>query len=603
MAKSGKATSVFSLGNGLLSAMSLFAWLFCLLSVTSAGAPTTFGDITVTLEHEPRTASFHGYFEAWVRIDNKSDHAAHRVQLSIKMPIHEEPDTRAAARTITVEHGESVRVPITLPFPQPDYFGNTGIGVVMDGYEMKALAFSQSYGGPSGTPIPLGLPLILCSESIDIPPWASRIVYPGLPTFDQHSQPVAAWTPNWLGYSRYDGIVLTAEDLLAMPADVREAIGRYVECGGSLLVLGEEAKLPGYWKPQRIGNTDLWGCPAGFGECFVCDQKILSVWESDSWKIVLDSWTRTVQPWAYFRYGGDANQKFPVVDDIGTPPNGFFVLMAIFTITIGPFNFYFLTRRRKLWLFLTVPMISLATCLIIIGYVLFSEGRSGRSREEGFTILDENTLRASTIGCIAIYTQFLPGDGLHFSTQTEIAFQNGYYCDPGNATSFNRYESHRLAGSLDWTHDQNLISGWVWPRIPAHFILRKSETRGERITFTQGEDGRPEAMNGLGADIVELWYADEKGTIFHAVNVPAGARAALDEARLPPVDKIWTLREIYGTDPMRIVDEMKRIGRAILTPKTYLAVMNAAPFLDDEIVKGTTRKARSVVLGIIKEGD
>lgn len=110
-------------------------------------------------------------------------------------------------------------------------------------------------------------------------------------------------------------------------------------------------------------------------------------------------------------------------------------------------------------------------------------------------------------------------------------------------------------------------------------------------------------MNGLGADITELWYADEKGTIFHAVNVPAGAWAVLDEARLPPVDKIWTLREIYGTDPMRIVDEMKRIGRAVLTPKTYLAVLDAAPFLDDEIVKGTTRKARSVVLGIIKEGD
>jgi hypothetical protein len=41
---------------------------------------------------------------------------------------------------------------------------------------------------------------------------------------------------------------LPVEDLRTMPADVKSAVGQYVECGGALFVLGKDPSLPGPWK-------------------------------------------------------------------------------------------------------------------------------------------------------------------------------------------------------------------------------------------------------------------------------------------------------------------------------------------------------------------
>lgn len=623
-------------------AVCLLAWLALLLSASPADADN-FGDITVTLEDEPQGISVHGYFEVWLRVENKAEHAAHQVQLSIKMPAFSyKPEKHTAFRNLTIEAGKSVRVPLSLPYPQPSmgyYSTADGIAVVIDSNEPKTVKFTQqsSYRTSAMSTPFNGMPLVLCSQATEnladllkvtrsdlfdgrtamrLAPVPGSKTGPepplkiGLTAFAKTTLPVAAWSPDWLGYSRYDGIILAADELLAMPAEVREAIGQYVECGGTLLVLGPGAQLPGKWKPQRFGKTPLWGCPVGFGQVFVCDEKNLSQWQEEPLVRVISSWTRSLEPWMKTKSTQDANQKFPVIEETGVPVMGLLALMTIFTVIIGPLNFYFLTRRRrKLWLFWTVPLISLTTCLIVIGYVFLSEGWSGRSRVEGFTILDETNRRASTIGCFGIYTAFTPSEGLHFSTQTEIVFRDSVDPDPYGYSSYrshSRFEATNNTGSLDWTRDQNLISGWVSPRIPAHFVVRKSETRRERITFGRSADGRPEAVNGLGADLTELWYSDEKGTLFHAAEISAGARATLNPGTAPTLPlsgRIPTLREVYLTDPLIMAEEMKKFGPLILTPKSYLAVMESAPFLGDEVLKGTRQKAQSVVFGILKEGN
>src|SRR5262249_23112452 len=47
-------------------------------------------------------------------------------------------------------------------------------------------------------------------------------------------QPLTEWSANWLGYSRYNGVVVTGDDLRAAPAEGQDAVWRYVECGGGL---------------------------------------------------------------------------------------------------------------------------------------------------------------------------------------------------------------------------------------------------------------------------------------------------------------------------------------------------------------------------------
>ena len=118
----------------------------------------------------------------------------------------------------------------------------------------------------------------------------------------------------------------------------------------------------------------------------------------------------------------------------------------------------------------------------------------------------------------------MPRGGLRFGPDTEVAFQNG--------DDYSGYGPRRSSSALtiDWTHEQNLSSGWLSPRVPAHFVVRKGEQRRERVTFTRGADGRVEAVNGLGADLTELWYADEAGAVFRAtqpISILAAPRSRL----------------------------------------------------------------------------
>ena len=162
----------------------------------------------------------------------------------------------------------------------------------------------------------------------------------------------------------------------------------------------------------------------------------------------------------------------------------------------------------------TTPAISLITCLAVFAYATFAEGWNRHARTEGLTLLDERSRRATTIGWTAFYSALTPSDGLHFGYESEL-------------TPLAQSMTTNNARTVDWTHDQHLANGWVIARVPAHFMIRKSETRRERVTVRKGTDTALRIVNGLGADINQLWLADRDGTIYSATNIPAGVEAAL----------------------------------------------------------------------------
>jgi hypothetical protein len=611
--------------------------VLALLLPTSTAPAASYGEVEVIVESEPKGSASHGYAEVWVRVTNRSERAPHTVRLTFpKSSFWAGTDyLRAVTRTVTVEPGKVARV--TIAYPERIVISGSGLGVAIDGREQdEAIAMGSSsrsfygsrssvmtFGGPGSGSV-RALVLYSLSAGGGFTDWATesltriRFGAVGEPPpelrgrsllaaldaeYVRADQPPAAWSPNWLGYSRYDGVVVTADDLRSMPAEVRAALGQYVECGGSLLVLGADAPLPGRWKPQPVGQLPLSVHAAGFGQCLVIDRRDMANWPHAIMWVIGDSWARTLEGGHRDHTPGEAHRLFPVIDDVGVPVKGLLALMFVFAIVIGPLNLFVLARRkRKLWQFWTVPLISLVTCLGVFAYMALTEGWQGRARTEGFTILDENTRRATTIGWTGYYTPLLSGGGLHFSTGTEVAYLNGDERGP-----YYGYVPRRRGGTsaltIDWTGDQHLASGWLTPRVPAHFAVRKGETRRERVTIARGADGRPEATNALGADLTELWYADEKGTLYRALNIPAGGRATLEPATAPgPAVGSRSLRDVYSGEWANVVARMKTEGPALLTPRTYLAVMDAAPFLDDALPRASVRKVRSVVLGILREG-
>jgi hypothetical protein len=423
---------------------------------------------------------------------------------------------------------------------------------------------------------------------------------PGLPPNSYqpvNAEPVETWSNNWLAYSRYDGVLVTADELKTMPARVRTALWQYVETGGSLFVIGK-ADLSGLSsvteiKPDDAGWTRVY---AGFGQCRISPDSDYGKWDTEHYGQISKDWSGIASAWMGGQRGTiEANLEFPVVEDLGIPVKGLFVLMFLFTLGIGPVNVFLLSRlKRRIWLLWTTPVISLATCLAVFGFMLISEGWEGQLRTETLTLLDETTHRATTIGWTGVYSPLTPSDGLHFSYETEMIPQRFFEGDRGTARSC----------AVDWSQDQHLTAGWVEARVPAHFKVRKSEMRRERVALHREADGRWSMVNGLGTAIQHFWYADEGGQMYKAENIAAGAKALLtptEKETLPPTMNPWYLPSIGGWMPR--MRDVATTPQRYLRPGNYLAEVDDSPFLEDSLRHARKRKVHALIVGFRQQGE
>lgn len=608
----------------------------------------TYGDVDVTIESLPRGYPSHGYNVYQFTVVNRSPGQAHEVRLELPKTLHmaHEDHIRSLTRTVTVEPGAAVHLDLLQPVRMTLY--GEGVSVFVDGREQEdplRLNFSshgvgpRSYGHYGGSPTGMVVPVVLVSPTCRAflrraeevagglaGPMGSSGVHRGpapalgtvkrgpggmpgsmpggmpggmppggmpAPTmnveFAKADAEVSAWSSNWLSYSRYDGIVVSGEDILA-PSAVRTALWQYAECGGTLLILGDPGKvLPGSWTRHDPKGEPFIGYEAGFGTCLVYPGGNLTDLHA-----LVPHWIRPGQPLRTTRSIANANAVFPVVDDIGIPVRSLLVLMIVFVILIGPVNLWVLARyQRRIWMLWTIPAISLVTCLAVFGCMLIVEGWQGHLRTETITILDQGTKRATTIGWTAFYSPLTPGDGLHFSRATELAPQRAEPWWHGAGT----------ACSIDWTQDQHLTRGWVAARVPAHFMVRKSETRHERVTLLWAPGDSWVMVNGLGEDVRQFWFADREGNLYGADKVPAGGQATLTSLKRSLPAGRESRQAIYQSDWLERMQSIPRNPDRVLAPGTYLAVLDGAPFLEDGLRNAKTRKRRALVLGILEAAD
>jgi hypothetical protein len=412
----------------------------------------------------------------------------------------------------------------------------------------------------------------------------------GLPARGFQFVNAETWSGDWLAYSRYDGIVITAADLKEVPAEVRTALWQYVETGGALLVLGK-SDLSGLSAVRADEDSkDGWmNVRAGLGRCRVSPDANYAKWDARHFEMLAKDWNDIAAAWQGRGDLSSANQQFPVIDDFGIPIRGLFVLMFLFTLAIGPINLLVLTyKKRRLWMLWTTPAISLFTCLAVFGYMLISEGWQGRLHTDTLTLLDETTHRATTVGQTGVYSPLTPGDGLHFDYQTEV-------------TSLQYHPEGRGAMrscTIDLSRDQHFATGWVEARVPALFKIRKSEQRRERVALQRERDGRWSMVNGLSAAIRRFWYADDKGQIHTGEDIAAGARTLLNPTeKETPVVGLSLGGPLSGTSWLNSMRMLTDKPQEYLRPGNYLAEVDESPFLDDPLRQAKNRKVHALIVG------
>ena len=589
-----------------------------------------FDDIVITPELTASGTSYHGYVEYRIAIANRSRDKTHDVKLIFPKDSFGFAGNRIREMTRSVVVGPSATVHVSLFQPPVGMYGHS-LGVVLDGrvqdekvplsasrhgthnlVQHTSSSWSSSRSGGSGTVFSSPVQ-ILMSRNVDATNLhahadkllgttaTSRGGRKSYETIDL-GLPVSAWSTNWLGFSRYDGVVVTGDDIRQMPPAVQSALRRYVECGGALFVLGG-LELPESWELRESQRADpladsvgLVNYNIGFGQCIVSTETDTKHLKSEQWGEVVNSWVKTATPWQIGRSIEEANHLFPVVlKGLGVPVRGLFLLMLLFAVAIGPLNLIVLSRKkRRIWMLWTVPVISLLTCVAVFAYATFVEGWNRHARTEGVTILDERIHRATTIGWTAFYSSLTPGDGLHFGYETELtlqAYNAGRSGTPNTGT----------ARTIDWTKSQHLQSGWITARVPAHFMVRKTEVRRERVTVRTEANGRLRIVNGLGADIRKFWLADRNGTIHAAMDIPAGEEARLipqNESRLSEPDEIslfdGTLMVLFSGETL-----VELWDPAL---PEQLNKGNIPPLLKDEMQHAGAPLSHDVVVSVQKQG-
>lgn len=622
----------------------------------------SYGDITVESGPLFPGETLHGYHEYRFTITNSSKDKTHRIELALPSEARQETNGDQlweVTRTVDVGPSSSVRVPLWQPLSYP--LVGRGVRVTIDGQEQKSslgmplaagggasrgMVSGAYYGGgrlyepPSFLLVSPGISGVLETQLRGIaeaamtlpatpgagsmmgslppttggrgPRWGPRLpaAPPGLSTsatrflanvqVTRAMTPVNDWEPNWLPYAGFDAILITADELNQAPQPVRNALEEFVEAGGSLTVTGRP-NLPATWKERHVQHGNIALFYPGFGNCLELPAGDTAAWPTQAWEHVAATWQTAASLWRRRSATEDeANHKFPVVDRTAVPVRGLFVLMVCFCLLIGPVNLLLLGRwKRRIWMLWTVPVISLTTCAAVFGYMILAEGWTGHRRVRGLTLLDETQRRAVTMGCAAFYTPLSRSDGLRFSLDTELT--------PMFSNVFSEFGRGGNAHTVDWTSDQHLASGWLPPRVPVHLWLRKCETRRERITVKRASDDKLTLLNGLGADIRDLWYAAEDGTVYTAVSVPAGGQALLNRVslKLPKApEPDCMLRLFERTDDFITLAISPEDAKACLLPRHYIARLVGAPFIEEGLRNAKSEPCESIVYGILRgEGD
>jgi hypothetical protein len=402
---------------------------------------------------------------------------------------------------------------------------------------------------------------------------------------------VKSWSPSWLAYSGAAGIAVTADELGSAPA-VQAALEAYAECGGCLMVQGAWT-VPASWESHRKQFGDLTVYYPGFGVCFV-RRAGLGAWKPEQGRMLVEAWLHGELPWTQIRSIPEANRAFPIIGKPEVPVRGLFLVMLLFALAIGPVNLLLLGRlKRRIWLLWTVPLVSVATSAAVLGYMTVTEGWKGHVRSAGLTFLDEVAGRATTLGWTGIYTPVAPGDGLHFGYGTEVM--------PHLAQDKSFY-SHSNPRDMDWTYDQHLTRGWVAARVPAHFLLRKSEARPERLAVSRAADGTLTVTNSLGAEIRRVTMADRQGNVYTAGPVGPGESVVLVRDRsVPPLAaKPEALRSAFTQDWLEQIHAVAERPQDFLMPGCYMATLANTPFIENSLAQSIVHPGESVVYGLMK---
>jgi hypothetical protein len=188
----------------------------------------------------------------------------------------------------------------------------------------------------------------------------------------------------------------------------------------------------------------------------------------------------------------------------------FLALITAFVVLIGPANYFYLAKRRRLaLLLLTVPIGSFAVILGLFAYAFFNDGLGTRSRIRSYSIVDSDAERTYSWSWQTYFAGIAPSQGIVLD---ESSYMAPLYFDPSQTiNSRGRFE-------LDWNDGtQRLARGYLPSRTMSQFVANgvREGKYSLAVRFPK-EGGAPEVENLLGTDLSFLVCVGPDGAVYSA---------------------------------------------------------------------------------------
>ena len=367
---------------------------------------------------------------------------------------------------------------------------------------------------------------------------------------------------DWRAFSGFDSIMLTETDWTATPPGSRNAILSWLRLGGQLVVYSENPS-----KPSAIGIPE----DSSFGS--VVMKGIGADLRLDAKETVTLSIPKTPLKTRLGSVSSDFNSGWPIQTAFGEKSFNYVVFILIliaFGILVGPVNlFVFAKSGRRHRLFITTPLISIGTSLILVVLIIFQDGFGGEgSRLVLMEVRPDENQNAAFIH----QEQF---------SRTGVMTSPSFTVDASALIAplpLKKSRWARFTGDYDsrGTYDLQPADGKLYAS--GNWFQSRSE-QGQLITAVVPTRGRIEAAPEPGQlistfdfPIETLVFRNAAGDWFRAENVTKGR--AITPA---PVDPTMILPFLNG-----LVDKFSERNKTLLNQTKmredhFIAITNEAP--------------------------
>ena len=386
---------------------------------------------------------------------------------------------------------------------------------------------------------------------------------------------------NWLGFTSLRAVFIGPKEWEQLNEAQRTALLTWTACGGDLMFVDGDVKtlVPGRTLPA--GGTNR-AAAYFFGRIHTPTAESISSGGlgsalSEAEKVQDSNWALPANRAADWGTIAARGFRLPIPGVNGVPARAYLMILFVFSVLIGPANYWLLWRkRRQVLLVLTTPLISAIFIVLLAGYVVAGEGLGVRGRAMSFTMLDEVKKQAATRATVSLYAAGMtPAGGLRFPRDVAVIA-----IGPEGTGSTERH-------ALDLTESQRYASGVIQARSPTNLEEIGFRSARERLGFSKDADGL-RVINGLGATITALIYR-HGGQLYQLAGPLAQGEKGLmkidprSAASVVPPDlpQAARLQYLFTHQP----------------DGSYLAVLDRSPFWEPGVAGVDERGSFHVVIG------